>query len=427
MKGATLMNMTLPAYVGPSSGTDIPIRVLCSDLQNYAKLPEFHRERVWSLRQEQRLIESLFLGKISLEIRVTRKGNRYEVLDGHQQIATVVRFYNDGFATARAKDDPRQSFPVQSNKRRSQLSEQSKDFFDNLIVRLRYRPEDEYMEEWEAADLYRRLNSQRALSKVDRLWSYPSQTHDRTKELLDHVFWQEIYAGNQDRSHKFRSALYMMFLESHQSKANMSERVMREFAAGKNDDVINSELVAGVSQHLDDIMHLFSGISLTKINEIIPVYQAVQLLSARGINVKSSVKGCLTSWYQGVQDEFQRSRERIWKTKILRCFTQESYQGDFWKEHLQKMFENNGLCLLDLRRNFTKEDIRKALERQRGLCARCDKPIITPFDGHHIVAYKEGGPTNVENCEVLHTDCHKDYHAGLEVKLAFFVLDSNIS
>lgn len=419
--------MTLPAYIGPSSGTDIPIRVLCSDLQHYAKLPEFHREKVWSLRQEQSFIESLFLGKVSLEIRVIRRGNRFEILDGHQQVATVVRFYNDGFATARAKDDPRQHLAVEANKRRSQLSEQSRDFFDNLIARLRYRPEDENMEEWEAADLYRRLNSQRALSKVDRLWSYPSQTHDRTKDLLDHVFWQDIYVGNQERAHKFLPALYLMFLETHEKKANMSPRVLQEFAAGKNDDVMSPALVAIVRTRLDAIVHLFSGTKLASMNEVIPVYQAVQLLNARRISVIKSEKGCLTPWYKRVREEFREEEKGFGRVKTLRSFTQERYQGEFWKSHLQDMFESDGLCLLDLRRNFTKEDIRKALERQRGLCARCERPITTPFDGHHIVAYKEGGPTNAENCAVLHTDCHKDFHAGLEVKLAFFVVDSDLA
>ncbi len=365
--------MTLPAYVGPSSQTDIPVKVLCNDLQNYALLPEFHRERVWSLRQEQRLIESLFLGKVLLEIRVVRKGNRYEILDGYQQIATVVRFYNDGFATAKAKDDPRQSHLVEPNKRRSQLSEQSRDFFDNLIIRLRYRPDDEYMEKWEVADLYRRLNSHRSLSKVDKLWSYPSQTHDRTKELLDHIFWQEIYMGKRDRPHKFLSALYMMFLETHQINANMSPRTIREFAAGKNDDMMSPELVATIYRRLDDITHLFAETLLTRRNEVIPVYQAVQLLNARGINVKRSGKGCLTPWYKSIQEEFREAERDPDQRKVLPCLTQQRYQGDFWKEHLQKLFECEGLCLLDLRQNFSKEDIRIALERQRGFCASCGR------------------------------------------------------
>jgi hypothetical protein len=218
----------------------------------------------------------------------------------------------------------------------------------------------------------------------------------------------------------------MMFIETHRNKANMSDRVIRDFAAGKNDDVMTPELVATVRQRLDDIMHLFAGTLLTRMNEVIPVYQAAQLLSVHGINVKSSVKGCLTSWFQSIQEEFREEERTYGKVKTLRCFTQEKYQGDFWKRHLQELFDVDGLCLLDFKRNFTKEDIRKALERQRGLCAACDRPITTPFDGHHIVAYKEGGPTNAENCAVLHTDCHKDFHAGLDVKPTFVVVDSDL-
>ena len=33
------------------------------------------------------------------------------------------------------------------------------------------------------------------------------------------------------------------------------------------------------------------------------------------------------------------------------------------------------------------------------------------MDGHHKIAYADGGETTIANCEMLCKDCHKDYHA----------------
>ncbi len=371
---------------------------------------------------KRRYIESLLLGKIVPEFRAIRRGNRYELVDGHQQLATILQFCADGFSTPRAKDDPRQAFLVEPNKRWSQLQQQTRDFFDNLITRIRYTTED--MEQWEAADLHRRLNAQRALSKIEKIWTYPSQTHERTKELLDHVFWQDIYAANRDRSHMYVAALYIMFLEV-QKVTNISDRVLREFAAGKNDSLMSPDLVGIVRTKLDHITHLFAKTSLKKMNEVIPVYQAVQLLDVSGLNFKKSTKGCLTPWYQQIQEEFREAEQTFGKTKILNSLTRDKRQAEFWREHMAQLFETDGLRFLDPRRNFMKEQIREALERQRGLCVFCDRPIVNPFDGHHMLAYEDGGATTAENCAVLHAECHKDYHARLGAQLAFFVLDDD--
>lgn len=64
------------------------------------------------------------------------------------------------------------------------------------------------------------------------------------------------------------------------------------------------------------------------------------------------------------------------------------------------------------RRAFSDRQQKQAYENQNKLCAHCHKHFaLKDMDGHHKIAYADGGETTIANCEMLCKDCHKDYHA----------------
>jgi 5-methylcytosine-specific restriction endonuclease McrA len=68
---------------------------------------------------------------------------------------------------------------------------------------------------------------------------------------------------------------------------------------------------------------------------------------------------------------------------------------------------------------------RKALARQKGVCASCKEAIKDigeagqrehqfgeRAEGHHLIPHKMGGPISIENCVVLCRACHINAHQG---------------
>ncbi len=57
-------------------------------------------------------------------------------------------------------------------------------------------------------------------------------------------------------------------------------------------------------------------------------------------------------------------------------------------------------------RAFSPNEKREAYERQKGICAKCNKPFeLEEMEGDHVKPWREGGKTNAANCQML---CKED-------------------
>ena len=60
------------------------------------------------------------------------------------------------------------------------------------------------------------------------------------------------------------------------------------------------------------------------------------------------------------------------------------------------------------RRWFTLTERKLVLKNQKGVCAICKGKVTSESsEADHIVPYSAGGPTTIENCQVLHKHCHR--------------------
>ena len=65
------------------------------------------------------------------------------------------------------------------------------------------------------------------------------------------------------------------------------------------------------------------------------------------------------------------------------------------------------------RRHFNDVQRLAKYNSQNGLCAHCGKPFaLEEMEAHHIVSWRKGGPTKLENCEMICKDCHHAHHAN---------------
>lgn len=73
---------------------------------------------------------------------------------------------------------------------------------------------------------------------------------------------------------------------------------------------------------------------------------------------------------------------------------------------------------MDDPRAFTPTQKVKKLDEQDGKCTWCNEPILPgqKRDAHHIISYRDGGKTTLDNLAVLHEECHKDLHANPDKK-----------
>lgn len=68
-------------------------------------------------------------------------------------------------------------------------------------------------------------------------------------------------------------------------------------------------------------------------------------------------------------------------------------------------------------RLFTPSQKMAKLLEQGGICPECNKRIAPDqkMDGHHILEYSKGGPTILENLQVLHSECHQALHLRISI------------
>lgn len=64
--------------------------------------------------------------------------------------------------------------------------------------------------------------------------------------------------------------------------------------------------------------------------------------------------------------------------------------------------------ILEERRDFPEKVQQTKLEQQKGRCALCSKPLsLDHAEADHKIPYAQGGPSTIENCQMVHPECHR--------------------
>lgn len=407
--------LQLPEYVVGAKAFDAPIRLLQLERQNYDNYPEYQREKVWTYPMKRSLIDSIQRGLPIPPLYALWKDHNYLIFDGQQRLSTIFEYLADGFATARVREDPALD-PLEPNKRYSQLSQTAKNAINNYIVRIWVVEE---RNEPELAALFRRLQQQRPLSLAERLWTFRADFRHHVNELTAHPFWHANYIGRQAHKRVFLGCLYLLLLELDHGYTSITPSRLRDIATGTRDGSLKSELIPTLASRLDDMQHLFHRTLLMSMAEIIPLYQAVLFLEQYECDLKKSEQGCLTSWYNQCKETSLRARRTHDQIDLLAKILHSKYQIAFWSEELPKVLATKGLYRINKKRTFSAADRLKAWERQNGLCPVCRQPVKPTDQGHHIIHYKDGGPTSEDNCMLVHDECHRVLHTitGVEIEV----------
>jgi len=180
---------------------DIFIPLFSLPASEAAGAPRFQREYVWKKQQADRFIESLLLGlPVPGIFLVKEESGRHLVLDGHQRLRSLLRFYtNDWEGGAFVLEEVQERF---KNRGYEQLEPTDRRRLDDSIIHATIVRQDEPSQDLSSIYLvFERLNSGGTSLQPQeiRVALYHGQFVALLTELNDHASWRALFGKRSKR------------------------------------------------------------------------------------------------------------------------------------------------------------------------------------------------------------------------------------
>lgn len=349
---------------------NVPIEAIFANEKSEARwinFPEYQRERVWSLRDRQRLIDSLLRGLIVPPLHCYQEGNKYYIYDGRQRIEAIRDYIRGVFKTGRAAPGEEASGLFYPNKLFSQLPEESRNQI--LSYGLMFLISQDATEDERRAN-FRSIQHGKPLRSADKLWSYVSQVAEAAKLLSTHDFFSTIYKGSTLYREPYQQALYVLAIEMSRGFLELNSEGLKKIAGGKYDELYTPAFLDQSIDRLSKVSLLFYGAETRAINGVVIMVQSAWLLERAGFDVIRSDTGCLTEWFGKLESsQYKHSYESPFTQIIKRRF-----QETFWSKELPALVSS---------RLAGSSEANKQLERfctwmrDRHICPACKKDGIS--------------------------------------------------
>ena len=384
---------------------------------NYGQIPgqqpTYQRDGgVWRLEQEQLLIDSVLrkidIPKIYLR-EIKQNPYKYEVVDGQQRIRALLRFMNDEFLLGEEAEDilldgsPFQVAERMYSKLDQPLKIKRLYVYSLTVVIITNAEEDE------VAELFFRLNNGKPLTSAEVRNAMPGRVTDVVRNLAKHSFFSKCAFKNRGKAFDQVSA-QMLCLELNGGLTDISDKTLtpmyRQFASGLPGKVEDT-----VRKNLDLMDQMFPARSrLLRRATAINIYLLVSYLSKHR-NIKHSLQD-IYKWFES--SEIDRLKDPDYSYLMTRSAnSRPSVEGRFkWiLSDFMSCFNTFKIVDLDSRRTFS--DLQKAeifiKDNKRCQGTSCGGKLLKDDDkwhADHIVAWINGGKTEVSNGQVLCPTCN---------------------
>jgi hypothetical protein len=383
---------------------------------------EYQRSVAWKPEKREKLVESCLMN-LSIGTLVLKKhGKTFEVLDGQQRLETIFRFVEGNVNTPSTYED----FPA---KQYSDLQEDPDRLADFEAFRIYYDQIHGGKDE-EIADVFLRMQEGEPLRPPEKLNARLGEMRSFVVELSKHPLFKKGVKIDELRfAHRYIAA-QIVLLE------NTSDLTSETVAFGNPRYPELSEMYDKFKNKLPSrIRHRVLGTFnllyeamgedarvIRKKSDVSAVYVFASYLRNKYILDKNLLKEFVIDFFTKValvrlrDDTVPKDDYELYASLRRKGLSPDTFKSRF--NILLKLFAFYAptMQLKDPKRLF---DVGQKLAiyycKNKGLCQYegCPDRKVKWEDAsfHHVKFHKSGGPTVVENGQLMHMNCHKNFHA----------------
>lgn len=370
----------------------------------------YQREVVWPLKLKQYLIDTILRNLDIGRIWVRDEGGKYWIVDGQQRLNAIWDFEQDKFPL-----NPEFSGGL-GGKTYSELPPDIRDIFDEYNVTMVYLLG---MTDDEIRDIFRRINSGVPLNTAERLNAMPGDIVPTMRKLSQHAFFQEVCNLKELKRYRAYHIVAQMMLLQKEGITDISPKYLFNFFDKERNLNEKSKPIKEMTYVLNYLEKCFDKptYELSKPGWIITIYLLASYLLNNYVmkGNESKLKDFFLKFYGDVQASTSAAGDRElieFKFAISRGTT----SSDNIKKRHEIMFKKfweyvGSLTPLDPQRDFTWEERIAVFRKYGGKCMVCNTDLLGKnWHVHHKIPWSEGGPTTIENAELLCDKCHHERH-----------------
>ena len=404
---------------------------------------EYQRGTVWTPRQDKLLIDSILreypIPKFYFHFRSSEFGELmnklYEIVDGQQRINAIHNYMKDEFKLYDPKKD-RTGLPRFLDDEQcswggmtfESLPQELKDKFLNTDLQVSV-VESENINE--IRELFVRLQSGLPLNAQEKRDAWPGElskfiikTAGKKPNVPGQEFWVKLKHSGTDKRGSRRQTCAQVFMTfySRHSYGNMfcglSNRQIDEFY-----------------RHLLDFDPRSPGSLVGRFYRVLDkAYEVLRFTKRPPLRVHTVLHSILLidaligHFTDEWEMKFAKALDRF-LLELAKATKEKNETNEFWghygilartdstnKETISRrhqffvkkmLYFMKPLKRKDPKRAFTREEKELVYFQQEKKCAKCGSEMDwEDAEAHHVEAHTNGGPTVIENCQVLCTECH---------------------
>lgn len=391
------------------------VSYICNHRDWFAVNRDYQREPdVWSPTDKQYLIDTILKDLDIPKFYLRKLGDKnYEIVDGQQRMMTIWEFRNGKFAL-NGKISGQTLDGAHYTDLPAELIEQFDNFTLNCVLLEGY--DDDKIRE-----LFGRLQRGKTLNPAEKLNAKPGSITPAMRNLAAHSFLRKT-AFSLKRYKTYHIAAQLMFLDS-EGINDISPQPLYDFFDAKRDLDINSNVAKEVRRVLDYLDRVFPSQTpeLDRNTWIVDLFLLVSDLRSKYV-IDSREKD-LHDFFLGFWKDVETARRTSSGEKDIVDFAFASSSGTTGKSRIEKRFaimkrhflsEYPNLVLLDPKREFDHFEKVVIFRRDGGICQSCGEKVEwKDYEADHVFPHVKGGPTRIENGQVLCGRCNSAKGANM--------------
>lgn len=406
------MSLPLP-HITPN------LAYICAHRDWFIVNREYQRdERIWSSEDRKHLIDTILKNLDIPKIYLRKVGEKkYEIVDGQQRMQTIWDFRDNKFPL-----DGRISGDKLDGLRYRDLPEDLIDQFDTFqltcVVLEGYDDE-------KTRQLFSKLQRGKPLNPGEKLNAFPGSVVPVMRQLGRHSFFNKVVFSLR-RYKAYLIAAKLMLLES-EGICDISPRNVYEFFM-KNRNMKNT---SRVPTKINSVLKYLDKAFPSKTPELSGEVWMINLyLLTSDLMNRYVIKGRerdLYNFYIEFWKKIEKARRSGKGQPGELRFADANTSGTTSKQNIKTRFEimkkeflytHMDLELLDPKRFFDHFEKIVIYRRDKGICQGCGKEVPWKnYEADHIRAYITGGPTAIENGQVLCSICNAKKGAKSKAEL----------